>query len=362
MKPFLETINYSSCNEDSLSERKALRIDKNDRVLCITGSGARPLDLLIQEPAEIVSIDFNPCQNFLFELKMAGIHILEYEQFIEFLGVLPSPGRLHFYEIIKPFLSPEARSFWDNHSKMIEKGVLYQGRWEKYFRKLSWLVSLVRPQLLKELFNSSNIQEQATAWKRWDNSVWHIFLRCISSRVVWKYFFGDPGFYSHVPAEFSIYQYLRERFSYAANNILFCKSPFAMLLFTGTFTKKELPFHLQKKYYSTLKRALPRVKLVTRSLLDFLEHCDKNSFDKFSLSDFSSYTSAPEYERIWNGIIKAASRGAILCERQFLVKREPPNDIRLHIKRNSEMELNLSKTDNSIFYTFVIASFYRHGE
>ncbi len=89
MPSFLETLNYSSSNEDSNSELKALCIDKNDSILSITGSGARALDLLIKNPAKIVSIDFNPCQNHLLELKIAAIQHLEYQEFLEFLGARP---------------------------------------------------------------------------------------------------------------------------------------------------------------------------------------------------------------------------------------------------------------------------------
>ena len=70
MNSFLETINYSSSNEDSYSEWKALSIGPDDSILCITGSGSRPLDLLIKGPREIVSLDFNPCQNFLLKFKI----------------------------------------------------------------------------------------------------------------------------------------------------------------------------------------------------------------------------------------------------------------------------------------------------
>ena len=55
---FFNKINYSASNEDSESERIALSLTSEDTVLCITGSGARSLDLLVDSPKEIVSIDF----------------------------------------------------------------------------------------------------------------------------------------------------------------------------------------------------------------------------------------------------------------------------------------------------------------
>jgi S-adenosylmethionine:diacylglycerol 3-amino-3-carboxypropyl transferase len=84
---FFEKINYSASNEDGDSESEALQIRNSDVVLCITGSGARTLDLLIDNPSKIYSIDFNPTQNYLLKLKMAAYQALEYEEFCEFIDV-----------------------------------------------------------------------------------------------------------------------------------------------------------------------------------------------------------------------------------------------------------------------------------
>ena len=56
MNHYLQTINYSSVNEDSQSEIKALKLTERDSVLCITGSGARVLDLLTQNPKKILAL------------------------------------------------------------------------------------------------------------------------------------------------------------------------------------------------------------------------------------------------------------------------------------------------------------------
>ena len=93
MDSFLNTINYSSYNEDGTSELKALNIAPNDNVLCITGSGARTLDLLIATPNSIISIDYNPTQNFLLELKITAIRELSYDEFLAFIGIRPSSKR-----------------------------------------------------------------------------------------------------------------------------------------------------------------------------------------------------------------------------------------------------------------------------
>jgi len=356
MNTFFETINYSSSNEDSNSEWKALSISHDDSILCITGSGARPLDLLIKGPQEIVSLDFNPCQNFILELKMAAIKHLGYEEYLELMGVLPSEQREVQYKSIRQHLSGEATHFWDSHLKMIREGLIYQGRWEKHFRRLARLVSFVRSNLRDRLFASHNTTEQAKIWRDdWDSFFWRIFLFSVSSRKVWKYVFGDPGFYEHVADDFSISEYLKERFAFASENLLFHNSPFLTLLFLGKYNiDSVLPPYLSKENFTTIRNNLSHLRLVTQSLSEYLEHGEENRFTKYSLSDFSSYTTAEEYAKIWNEIVRTASREAVVCERQFLVKRELPSEVRQFVIRDTDLEMELSRKDNSCFYTFIV--------
>jgi S-adenosylmethionine:diacylglycerol 3-amino-3-carboxypropyl transferase len=106
----------------------------------------------------------------------------------------------------------------------------------------------------------------------------------------------------------------------------------------------------------TLRNTLECVRTVTQSLLEYLNCCKKKSFDKYSLSDFASYTNTEEYRKIWQGIINTATNGARICERQFLVKRKIPSEVRPYIRLDEALGSELTRTDNSIFYTFVIAT------
>ncbi len=357
---FFGKINYSSSNEDSRSELRSLNIDSNDSVLCITGSGARPLDLLIKGPTSVVAIDNNPVQNFLLELKMKAIEMLDYTDFLAFIGVSPCSRTGQIYRVIRKSLSTGAKVFWDSHLKMLDKGVIYQGGWERYFSRLSFIVRQSRPLMLKRLFDCQNIEEQAYVWnKGWNNTEWRRFIRFLSSRLIWKYFFRDPGFYQYVPPCFSIPDYSLDRFAFAFENILLRESPYANLLFWGKYDPEgALPIYLQKEHYLTIQNRLACIRIVTQSLGDFLEE-GRDRFDKYSLSDFSSYTGWEEYRRIWNGIARTAKYRAVVCERQYLVKRNIPKEISGFVNRNSDLEKKLQRTDNSIFFSFVVADFKR---
>ena len=358
MKSFLHRINYSSVNEDSSSEFQALRLQSNDRVLCVTGSGARPLDLLTQSPGEIVCMDFNPCQNYLLELKVAAMKHLAYLEYLDFLGIAPAKNRILMYRKICGSLSSNTRQYWNRNQILIQEGIFYQGNWENYFRLLALFLKTTRKPLLKRLFSCSTVQEQSALWDtEWNSRSWKTFLRTVSSRYSWKYLLQDPGFYLHVPDGFPIYGYLYERFNNSAQKFLFRKSPFATILFTGKLSQEAgLPPHLQEEHYSLLQTNLDRLTIKTASLGSIKNNNGSGNFTAFSLSDFSSYTTSQEYEIIWGAIKSVSSIGARICERQFLVKRDIPVRWKDNFIKNREMENQLSQLDNSIFYTFVSAS------
>ena len=82
---------YSSVNEDWRTEAAALRLAPDARVLCVTGSGARPLDLLAVTPARVVAIDVNAAQNHLLELRVGAMRALQFDAYTAFLGLVPTP-------------------------------------------------------------------------------------------------------------------------------------------------------------------------------------------------------------------------------------------------------------------------------
>ena len=134
---FFNKINYSASNEDSESERIALSLTSEDTVLCITGSGARSLDLLVDSPKEIVSMRFqSSSKNFLLELKIAAFKSLTYDELMEFLGVRSSENRVVMFDQLKTQLSADALNFWQKHNHLIKAGVLYCGTWERLLKKM----------------------------------------------------------------------------------------------------------------------------------------------------------------------------------------------------------------------------------
>src|SRR5262245_14157454 len=69
--------------EDPEMDRRAFNLTGDDTVISITSAGCNPLNFLTQSPRKLISIDGNPAQNAILELKLAGIASLDHGTFFD---------------------------------------------------------------------------------------------------------------------------------------------------------------------------------------------------------------------------------------------------------------------------------------
>src|SRR5215216_1536055 len=120
--------------EDPESDHTALKIQSNDTVLAITSGGCNVLGFLLFDPELIYSVDVNPAQSYLLELKIAAIKCLDFDDFISFAGLQPANNRLEAYEGLKPYLTEEALGFWNTQSSILSGGFLMSGKYERFIK------------------------------------------------------------------------------------------------------------------------------------------------------------------------------------------------------------------------------------
>ena len=197
---FHETLNYASVNEDWRTEATALRIGKADHVLCVTGSGDRPLDMLALDPARVVAIDRNPAQNRLLALKIAAMRSLEYEDYAAFLGLTRASRRwrAEVWQELQGSLASDCRTFWRANRGMILAGVIYRGRWERFYRRVATLVGVLRPRMIPRLFEFDDIEKQrAYVRAHWERPAWKAAFHVVCSPITSRLVLGDPAYYLH---------------------------------------------------------------------------------------------------------------------------------------------------------------------
>lgn len=343
---FFEKLNFASSNEDGRSELAALA-GPSQRMLCLTGSGTRPLDMLLSEAREVIAIDLNPVQNQLLRLKIAAFEVLDHAEVLAYLGLVPSDDRLGLHHRVRAALPASARAFWAARLRLVRRGVWYAGRWEKVLRFGALGVRAIRGRAIEELFAAQTVQEQAAIWqRRFDDRLWHGAIRALGRPWVWTRVIGEPGG-AFLPDPAAVEARLAGAFNRAAGAFLFRESDFASLILRGrNALPGAVPLHLRPENHARIRAALPRLRIVEGGLTD-LDRLGIGGVDAFSLSDFGSYTDALAYAACWRAIIGAAAPGALYCERVFMNPLPLP-DTRIGL--DGALSDRLTAQDRAIIY------------
>ncbi|KAB3533474.1 DUF3419 family protein [Alkaliphilus pronyensis] len=348
---FKNVLNYSTCNEDSLTEIKALDISKSDNVLCITGSGGRVLNLLTQAPQKIVAIDFNPIQNWLLELKIAAIKNLSYYDYRRFIGLDSCSERKEIFYSLRNDLSKDSYSYWEKNIRIVSRGVIYQGHFEKKCKFFSDLLKEAMGDKVDKILSFDDLDAQKEFYKKqWDNSLWQNNINFSVTKAI------DPAFYLYVNEEYNFAEYLFNILDKGLKRHLAKENHFLCLLLDGSYSRAtKLPLYLQRESFQLMKSNLWRVEIITENVVNYLKGCGENYFNKFSLSDVTGYLSDDNSNSLYKYLINSAADNSRLCGRSLLAKREIPLEYSKNIKRDNEIEEQLEKLDLTIAYKVLVA-------
>jgi len=351
LENFKNILNYTSCNEDSMTEIRALDIAVTDTVLCITGSGGRVLNLLTQNPKKIVAIDFNPIQNWLLELKMAAIKNLNYDQYANFLGLRKCGERMRLFEAVKHDLSQSCRDYWEVNHRMISRGIIYQGRYEKQCKYISTILKETNEDQISEMFKFNDLEKQKDFYeKEWDFSV----LKNNSDFQFSKDF--DPVLSLQLDYDYEVDNFIGMLDKSFKTHLL--KDNYLLSLFIdGNYQRTaNLPLCLQEEHFNTIKLNIDHIEIVTGDMITYLQRCEE-CFDKFSLSDVQSYLSEEAFHQLYQAVINVATHNSIICARSFIFNRTIPTEFKNIIKRDFELERTLQNEDLASFlYRIIVAS------
>lgn len=355
MGSFFSRLSYSFGNEDWETEQEALNIQKGDRVVCITGSGDRPLHLLMSEGEEVVSVDANPYQNQLLNLKAAALQALDHHQYLSFLGARKGDAPLTLYPKLIAHLPPGSAQFWNAHLGMVAKGVLYQGSIEKLCQILAFLIGCLRRKKVQKLFEFEDIEEQKEFIRQeWDTPMWRGAFAIALHPLVTRMFVKDPGLYNHLGKDIRPSEYVRDRINKGLGMHLAKNAMLVNLAFKGKVPERALPPYLQRGESELIKARLSHLKVQNSDILTYLESMPDASFDAFSLSDVASYLSENDFFRLTKAILRTAKPKARFCMRQFMSNHQIPTELAKHFKRDRKLEKKLEAEDNCFVYRFTV--------
>lgn len=163
---FPPTFLYTQSWEDPEPDMEVMDINPSDTVLTLTSGGCNALNLLLHGAGHVVSVDCNPAQSSLLELKRTAIAQLPYEDVWKMFGEGRHPDIERLFERhLAPFLSQKAADFWSTRLWYFQQGLYYQGG----MGKLCWVLQALAAAVglggaVRRLLGARDLEEQRRVW------------------------------------------------------------------------------------------------------------------------------------------------------------------------------------------------------
>jgi S-adenosylmethionine-diacylglycerol 3-amino-3-carboxypropyl transferase len=366
--------------EDPACDLAALRPRPGETILAITSGCDNVLGFLLADPARIVSIDINPAQTYLFELKRAAFRRLTHTELLDFLGVSSFPRRREstfdlssprgvsssprrrgstLYPLLRGDLTPAARSFWDANPGMLDDGLLTAGGFERYFAMLRKVLAIaVGRRRLERLFALDHEEQREFYEREWNTRRWRALLGIACS----KWMLGrrlDPSWFTHSESS-SFGRHFTRLAEHAIADLPARSNYFLAQILLGRYADASaVPEYLRAENFETIRERLDRITTVTADIAAALEDLPPRSIDCFALSNVFEYSPRAVFERSVAAITRAARPGARLALRNLLAPRRLADFpvFRVHPALSEQ----LRAADRGFIYSHFEAATYEGG-
>jgi S-adenosylmethionine-diacylglycerol 3-amino-3-carboxypropyl transferase len=321
-KQYFRKLNYTLANEDTRLELDLLP-EGVGHVCAIAGSGGRALPLLAKRPKRLTCVDLSEEQLKIAELRVESARQLSHEEWLAFWGYPPYPappaGREKIFAKIK--LPEETGRFWQElFSAYAWESVLYEGKWEQTFVKLSKLNRLITGAKGAGLFDAKKPKAHARYLKdSFPHKRWELVLRLLGNAAVFNALLYKGSFpKKNISASF--FEFYKQCFEK-----LFAQGParnnfFLQLLFFGEVRFPEgNPVECEPAVFAAVKEGLEQAEVSYR-LADVVD--EKTSLpapiDFLSFSDVPSYFGSGLEKRFMQQLKPKLAPNAIVVIRNYL--------------------------------------------
>ncbi len=343
-----DLIRYANCWEDADILLKGLAIAPGEKILSIASAGDNSFSLLTQNPEIVIAIDVNKIQGYVVALKKCCFEQLEYEETLSFLGFTIALNREQVFNKIKKGLSAEARSYWERNPELISNGIIYAGKFEKYFILFNkHILPLIHSRKkVHELFKIKTEQEQEMFYQeKWDTLRWRLLFKLFFSKYVMGKLGRDPAFLKEVNVPVADYIYNK-----AGQHL---KSKNAQMNFilhfnlNGNFGQL-LPHYLQRENYENIRSNIDRLKIMEGYAQDTIS--TYGNFDGMNLSNIFEYMDEQLFRETAVALINGINKGGRLAYWNLMVPRRISALLSGTVEYKQELSSSLSKIDKGFFY------------
>jgi S-adenosylmethionine-diacylglycerol 3-amino-3-carboxypropyl transferase len=354
----LHKLIYTANWEDPESDHKALRIQPGDTMMTITSGGCNTLGFLAYDPAVIHTVDINPSQAYQLELKIAAMKNLEYQQFVRFLGLVPSPDRLETYFFMRNNLSPKAADFWDAHQTIIRKGFLLRGGYDRFVKLVGKFVRLGHGRKRVDgLLGARDMEEQQAFYDRfWDIRRTRLLFQMFYNKRVLARMGLETDYFRFDDGSNSFAESFRRKFRRVIREVPVQGNYFLHIYLKGRYRSlKEVPDYLREEHYETIRSRLGRIRILTADAKKWLASMPSEMFEDFALSNICELMNLADTQELFQEVLRTAKPRARICFRNLILPREVPEEMQASIRKDETLSKQIRDADRSFVYSKVAA-------
>ncbi len=342
-------IRYANCWEDADILFQGLAPIEGKKILSIASAGDNSFLLLKSSPELLVAVDVNKTQLYLTELKKVCIKHMGREEVLQFLGFKRGSGdRYSTFDSIKNHLSNECRNYWEKNIKQLKKGVIYEGKFEKYFilfgKRILPFIHFRKT--TSKLFEEKSEEEQTLFYNnKWNNLQWRLLFKIFFSKYVMGKFGRDPKFLEQVKVPVSEYIYAK-----AAHHLKSKHSQTNFMLrfnLTGRFANL-LPPYLQRENYDVIKKNIDKLVVFEGFAEDAFNKYGK--FHYMNLSNIFEYMDDELFLKTGKVLSENLEEKGRIAYWNLMVPRRISQILPNSMEYKKELSEKLSKIDRGFFY------------
>lgn len=341
-------IRYANCWEDAEVLLRGLAPAEGNKILSIGSAGDNSFSLLTTNPDVVVAVDVNQTQLFLIELKKVCIVNFEQEEALQFFGFQESQKRKENFILIKNQLTSEARAYWETNFNLIEKGLIHEGKFEKYFQLFSskilpWIHSQKTVERLLE--HKSRAEQTEFYNQKWNTWRWKLLFRIFFSKYVMGRFGRDPEFLKQVSG--SVSSFIFDKAAAHLISELVHNNFMLRYTLTGNFGNL-LPHYLKTQHYKQIRENISALKLRQ----GFVQHGLKEfgPFHSMNLSDIFEYMDIEHFKEIAIELTNGTVKDGKLAYWNLMVPRKISDVLPGKAQYCDTISNSLSKRDQGFFY------------
>ncbi len=342
-------IRYANCWEDADVLRCALDPGPGDSVLSIASAGDNSLELLATG-AKVVAVDVSAVQLGCVDLRAAAFRNLDYQGMLRFLGVRPADDRLNTYRQLRGDLSDESARFWDAHPALIDDGIIFAGKFERYLRAFGrWMLPLIHSEdTVQRLMDDKPLPQRRQFYEnRWNSRRWKLLFRLFFNRKIMGWRGRDAEFFRYVDGPVSAEMLRRVR--RALTEMPTHDNPYLTFILNGNFGD-TLPAYLRRDRFEAIRDGLDRLTLYRGTVEDAARHFGDTGFDAFNLSDIFEYLDEELSRQVFEQLLESARPGARFAYWNLFVPRRGHELVPGRLIHRPTVSEKLHQQDRAFFY------------